>query len=178
MESTRGQGEQAMPHFRPIHVGALAAICSTISLGTSSDTGPPFKLDSTLSQGHVVVAFLDTSASDETSDNQGKGKNSDDYHGMNNNYGRGKNNNSFTATAHGSALFVTTAAGSTNRQPMPQRGADGSNSPKPRSPTTLSSNGHAVAEPDPPALLMMALFGLGMKGYCSERVACRVPARP
>ena len=163
-----------MPHFRLMHVGVLAAICSSISIGMSSGTGTPLKLDSTRPPGPVIVASdennarAETGGGHESSDSHGKSKNTNHDHGM--------NNNSFTATAHGSVPFARTAAG-TNREPIPQGGAGGSNSLKPRTPAN-SSNGHAVSEQEPPALLMMALFGLGMKGYCSERAACRVPGRP
>jgi len=171
-----------MPHFRPIHVGVLAAICSSISIGMSSGTGTPLKLDSTPPPGRVIVASDENNAraenggGRESSDSHGKSKNTNHDHGMNDDYGRGVNNNSFTATAHGSVPFARTAAG-TNREPIPQGGAGGSNSLKPRA-RANSSNGHAVSEQEPPALLMMALFGLGMKGYCSERAACRVSGRP
>lgn len=142
-----------MTHFRPIHVAA-AAVCSSILLGMSSGTGPLLEHNSTLPQGRLNVAFPGTSGSDETS------------------AGRGKNNNSFTATAHSGALFAT-ASGSSNRRPTSQPGAASSNSPKLKAPTR--SKGHGVSEPDPAALLIATLFGLDMRGYCSERAACRLP---
>jgi len=184
-----------MPHFRPTYVGAIAAICSSISLGMLG--GPPLKPDATLPHGPVNVGFLEasaggeknasveTSGSGEISGSRAKGKTTEDDngkstdhdHGMNNNYGRGEESNSFAATAHGSGLPATTAA-STNWKPLLQHGAGRSNSPKPKIPTTVGRNDHGVPDPEAAALLMSALFGLGMERYCAQRAACRVPVRP
>jgi hypothetical protein len=46
------------------------------ALGTSSGTGPLLNLNSTLPQGSVIVAFLETSTSRETSDSHGSGESS------------------------------------------------------------------------------------------------------
>src|SRR5262245_60959630 len=177
-----------MPHFKPTYVGAIAAICSSISLGMLG--GPPLKPETTLpTHGPVNVRFLnasasdgsnassETSGSDVTSGSHGKGKSTGHDHGMDNNYGRGKGNNSFTATAQGSGPSGATAT-STNWKLIPAHGAGGSNSPKPKTPTTVGRNDHGVPDAEAAALLMTALFGLGMEGYCSQRAACRVPARP
>ena len=66
----------------------------------------------------------------------------------------------------------------TNWKPLPQHGAGRSNSLKPKTPDTVGRNEHGVPDPEAAALLMTALFGLGMEGYCSQRAACRVPLRP
>jgi hypothetical protein len=154
------------------------------TLGRSSGTGPLLNLNSTLPQGSVIVAFLETSTSRETSDSHGMGSSDDSNggdetsasdegsagqgNGKTTSYGNGKNDdqddgnkddndngnnqgqgndNSFTATAHGGALFET-AAGSTN--------------------------GHGVPEPGTAALLITALFGFAIR-LLPRRAACRLP---
>ena len=142
------------------------------ALGTSSGTGPLLNLNSTLPPGSVIVAFLETgtsressgshetSVSDERSAGQGNGKTTSHGNGKNddqddankddNDEGNNKghaNNNWFTATADSGALFAK-AAGSTN--------------------------GRGVPEPGTGALLITALFGLVMR-LLPRRAACRLP---
>jgi len=87
------------------------------SPGTSSGSGPLLKLGSTLPQGRVIVAFLETSTghqasashepsdSPETGDDNGSGDDTHHGKGKNNDHRKSNNNNLFTATANGSALF-------------------------------------------------------------------------
>jgi len=140
------------------------------ALGTSSGTGPLLNLNSTLPPGSVVIAFLETNSSHQTSsghltgasgeiagshdngddnnqgddnDDQGNGKSNDHGKGENSDHGKGKNSNSFTATANSSALFETA--------PGSQPGAGG------------GSSSQGVPEPGTAALLITALLGFGIR---------------
>jgi PEP-CTERM motif-containing protein len=112
------------------------------TLATSSGTGPLLDLGSTLPQGSVIVAFLES----------------------------GSNGKSFTATANGSALFAGTAAGSTSQPGNGQTGSGqsgngqtGNDQPTNGPPGTVGSTGHGVPEPSTDALLVAALLGFGVR---------------
>jgi hypothetical protein len=112
------------------------------TLGTSSGTGPLLNLTSELPQGSVIVAFLESTRK------------------------KGNNDKSFTATANGNALFVTTTSGATN-QPgngqtgNGQTGQTNNGQPTKGQPGTVGSTGQGVPEPGTFALLATALLAFG-----------------
>src|SRR5215469_11522821 len=91
-----------MAHFRTIYVGAAAAIGSSILLGMSSGSGRLLKLNSTVPQGRLNVALLDTSGSDETGRGHDNGKTT--RHEK-----RENTDDNGTPTAHSSVLLATAA---------------------------------------------------------------------
>ena len=98
-------------------------------------------------------------------DNQGneddQGNGNDHDNGEGNNHGHGQNDNSYTATANGSALFEMASGNSTG-----QSGGGGATIP-----------GNGVPEPGTIALLVTALLGFGMTLLPRRTMARRAVAR-
>jgi hypothetical protein len=154
------------------------------ALGTSSGTGPLLNLNSTLPQGSVIAAFLETSTSRETSDShetsgsdessgshetsasdersagQGNGKTTSHENGKNNDQDDGNEDDNANGNnqGHGNNNSFTATAHS---GALFETAAG-------------STNGHGVPEPGTAALLITALFGFVMR-LLPRRAAWRLP---